>query len=112
MKAAAGTVALALFAATIVAFATARGHTQYPVYDVLDISTCRVDQTLYRARVAQSAFGAIVSGEAAVPDGFAPSRVVVVATNTNGYKVESVGVARSGYAGVQFSAAVPSERLS
>jgi hypothetical protein len=83
--------------------------TQAQSLDMLTISTCRADQSLFRVQIGQqmTGTGTIVAGEARIAPGFIPSGVVVQGVNTIGFRKEGHGSVSPGYAGVAFSAVVP-----
>jgi hypothetical protein len=77
--------------------------------DMLTISTCRADQSLFRVQIGQqmTGTGTIVTGEARIAPGFMPSGVVVQGIDTLGFSKEARGDVGTGYVGVAFSAVVP-----
>ncbi|MGH2405348.1 MAG: hypothetical protein ACRDGN_12950 [bacterium] len=76
--------------------------------DTLNISTCRVDQSLFRVQVTQQGSGSIVSGDANVRGNTAV--VAIVAVDNLGRSKQIQGNIGGGYVGVGFRAAVPIEK--
>lgn len=78
--------------------------------DTLGISTCRIDQSLFRVQVTQQGSGSLVSGDANVRGN--TSVVALVATDSLGRTKQIQGTIGGGYVGVGFRAAVPIDKGS
>lgn len=78
--------------------------------DTLGISTCKIDQSLYRVQVTQQGTGSLVSGDAnARTNG---SFVALVAVDHLGRSQQIRGTVGGGYVGVGFRANIPIDKAS
>lgn len=78
--------------------------------DSLGISTCKIDQSLYRVQVTQQGTGTLISGDAnARTNG---SFVALVAVDNLGRSKQIQGTTGGGYVGVGFKANIPFDKGS